>query len=553
MADVVGQSGSDVVGPRASAPPERAWRWLPAAVLAVLLAAAVGVFFTVRQAVNDQNGRILRERTGEIGLLLESAVGNIPATMSGLGVATRLGADPAQAFVREARIQPGLNPTQTVALVHPASGGTITVQAVAGPPRLSVGDRLTGPRAAAIGQALAGRTASTPVLGLGQARVIGFAVGPPTTAPGTAIFLQAPIDPAAAARSAVTHARPFDELSVALYAAPRATPSQLVLETASTPLHGAVARQTIAVGGRSWLIATSARSPLVGTFANAVPWVILAVGVAIALISGGVLLLLQRRREYALALVDVRTGELARSMADLEDTQEKLVFQERLAAIGQMAAAVGHELRNPLAVLTNTLYLIRAGFSDEEEQRMGRHVDRAEREVGAAVVIVESLLEFARAREPLDEPVDLGDLVEEALSVAPPPEGVEVVREGLESAPAVRADHQQLRQVLLNLITNAYQAMGGVGVLTVRAQSDPDTGVELAVSDTGSGMDTETLEHVFDAFFTRKAKGIGLGLAVTKRIVEAHGAAIAVESEPGAGTTFAITLPHERVAEGVPT
>jgi signal transduction histidine kinase len=552
MADVVGQSGSDVVGPRVSAPPERAWRWLPGAVLVVLLAAAVGVFFTVRQAVNDQNGRILRERTGEIGLLLESAVGNIPATMSGLGVATRLGADPAQAFVREARIQPGLKPTQTVALVH-RSGGTITVQAVAGLPGLSAGDRLTGPRAAAIDQALAGHTASTPVLGRGQARVIGFAVGPPMTAPGTAIFLQAPIDPAAAARSAVTHARPFDELSVALYAAPRPTPSQLVLETASTPLHGTVARQRIAVGGRSWLIAASARSPLVGTFANAVPWVILAVGVAIALISGGVLLLLQRRREYALALVDVRTGELARSMADLEDAQEKLVFQERLAAIGQMAAAVGHELRNPLAVLTNTLYLIRAGFSDEEEQRMGRHVDRAEREVGAAVVIVESLLEFARAREPLDEPVDLGDLVEEALSVAPPPEGVEVVREGLESAPAVRADHQQLRQVLLNLITNAYQAMAGVGVLTVRAQSDPDAGVELAVSDTGSGMDTETLDHVFDAFFTRKAKGIGLGLAVTKRIVEAHGAAIAVESEPGAGTTFAITLPHERVVEGVPT
>src|SRR5690349_10083555 len=153
MADVVGQSGSDVVGPRVSAPPERAWRWLPGAVLAVLLAAAVGVFFTVRQAVNDQNGRILRERTGEIGLLLESAVGNVPATMSGLGVATRLGADPAQAFLREARIQPGLNPTQTVALVH-RSGGTITVQAVAGLPRLSAGDRLTGPRAAAIDQAL---------------------------------------------------------------------------------------------------------------------------------------------------------------------------------------------------------------------------------------------------------------------------------------------------------------------------------------------------------------------------------------------------------------
>jgi signal transduction histidine kinase len=312
-------------------------------------------------------------------------------------------------------------------------------------------------------------------------------------------------------------------------------------------------RQTIAVGGRRWLLAASAQSPLVGTFANAVPWVILAVGIAIAGVSGGVLLFFQRRRDYALALVDVRTRELERSMADLKATQEKLVFQERLAAIGQVAAAVGHELRNPLAVLTNTLYLIRAGFSGDEEQRMGRHVDRAEREVGAAVVIVESLLEFARAREPLDESVDLGDLVEEALSVAPPPEGVEVQLEGLETAPVVRADHQQLRQVLLNLVTNAYQAMAGVGLLTIRAQAAPDGGVELAVSDTGSGMDAETAAHVFDAFFTRKAKGIGLGLAVTKRIVEAHGAAITVESAVDGGTTFAVTLPSARVAEEVPT
>ena len=184
---------------------------------------------------------------------------------------------------------------------------------------------------------------------------------------------------------------------------------------------------------------------------------------------------------------------------------------------------------------------------------MGRHVDRAEREVGAAVVIVESLLEFARAREPLDETVDLGDLVDEALSVAPPPEAVEVVRDGLDIAPVVCADHQQLRQVLLNLITNAYQAMGGDGVLTIRAQADADGGVELAVSDTGAGMDAETAAHVFDAFFTRKAKGIGLGLAVTKRIIEAHGADIAIESEVGTGTTFSIRLPHTRVAEGVPT
>ena len=201
---------------------------------------------------------------------------------------------------------------------------------------------------------------STPVFHPAGASFIGFAVGPPMTAPGTAIYLQAPVDPAAAARAPVTHARPFDELSVALYAAPHADRSQLVLATTTTPLTGPVARQTIAVGGRSWLLAASARGPLVGTFANAVPWVILVVGVLIALSSGAVLVVFQRRRDYALALVDVRTRELATSMAELEEMQGKLVFQERLAAIGQMAAAVGHELRNPLAVLTNTLYLIRS-------------------------------------------------------------------------------------------------------------------------------------------------------------------------------------------------
>jgi signal transduction histidine kinase len=546
MADVV------AVGRPGAAARERAWRWLPPAVLVVLLAAAVGVFLTVRQAVDGQNVRILRERTGEIGLLLESAVGNIPATMSGLGVASRLGASPAQAFLREARIQPGLKPTQTVTLVHRTAAGFV-VEAAAGLPTLAAGDTLTGPRAAAVRRALAGTTASTPVLGHGQTRVIGFAVGPPTTAPDTAIYLQAPVDPAAAARSRVTHARPFDDLTVALYATPRRDQSQLVLATAPTPLHGLVAQQTIAVGDRRWLLAASARAPLVGTFANAAPWVILAVGVGIALVSCGALLLFQRRRDYALSLVEVRTRELERSMSELEQAQGRLVFQERLAAIGQMAAAVGHELRNPLAVLTNTMYLLRAGFAGDEERRLGRHVDRAEREVGAAVVIVESLLEFARDREPLDEPVDLGDLVDEALSVAPPPDAVEVVRSGLETAPVVRGDHQQLRQVLLNLITNAYQAMDGDGVLTIRAQAASGGGLELTVSDTGSGMDAETASHVFDAFFTRKAKGIGLGLAVSKRIVEAHGATIAVESEVGAGTTFAFTFPHARVAESVPT
>jgi signal transduction histidine kinase len=217
------------------------------------------------------------------------------------------------------------------------------------------------------------------------------------------------------------------------------------------------------------------------------------------------------------------------------------VLQERLAAIGQVAAAVGHELRNPLGVLTNALYLIRARVPEPEREAVGRHLDIAEREVAASANIVESLLDFAREREPATASVDLADLLEEALSVAPPPADVRVERR-IETLPSIRADRQQLRQVLLNLLTNGYEAMDGSGTLTLDAR--PVNGhVELRVADTGTGMDPETAARVFEPFFTTKAKGIGLGLPVTKRIMEMHGGTIVAESEAGAGTTFVLTVP----------
>jgi signal transduction histidine kinase len=102
--------------------------------------------------------------------------------------------------------------------------------------------------------------------------------------------------------------------------------------------------------------------------------------------------------------------------------------------------------------------------------------------------------------------------------------------------------------VLLNLLTNAYAAMDGTGVLTIEAAADGG-GVEIRVTDSGSGMDEETVNHIFDPFYTRKAKGIGLGLAVTRRIVEAHGGTIAARSAPGEGTTFVIGLPGALVTK----
>ena len=222
---------------------------------------------------------------------------------------------------------------------------------------------------------------------------------------------------------------------------------------------------------------------------------------------------------------------------------------ENMAAIGQLAATVGHELRNPLAVVTNVLYLMKAGTKAAADEPIHRHIATAEREISAATLIVADILDFSAGRGPILAPMEICDLVAEALSVAPPPDGVQVVQRG--ELQVVDADRDQIRQVLLNLMTNAYDSMPGGGVLTISTTSVPGS-AQITLTDTGMGMDEATRDRIFAPFFTKKTRGIGLGLAVTKRIMEAHGGTIAVQSTPSAGSSFTLTLPVHAAMVSVP-
>jgi len=527
---------------------------VPLLVLVVVAGGAALAFYVVRHTVEQQEQRILEERTGEVALLLQNAVATVPSTLRSLGVAARVGESPIAAFLAEARVQAGENEAQTVALAVRAGSRFAVVAAIG--PQLQPGDFLEGERLETATRAFAEpELVTTPVFTTGSTRSLGYALGPPVAPGGHVIYLETPIAPQSAV--AFTQQRPFEELDAAVYTDTAASPDQLVLTTTTdTPLRGEVARDEIEVGSERWLLVATAREALVGSFAKAVPWLVLAIGLLMAFVATAVVLVLQRRRDYALALVDERTEELRSSLEQLEDTQGRLVLQERLAALGRVAAAVGHELRNPLGVLTNALYLVRSrlarvdGVPEEEKARLGKHIDTAEREIGAAVVIVESLLDFARERRPATEPVDFADLLDESLSVAPPRPGVEVVRDGLEELPPLLADRGQLRQVVLNLITNSYEAMDGEGVLTIAANVR-DGELELTFSDTGSGLDEETAKRVFEPFFTQKAKGIGLGLAVSKRIVEAHGGTISGTGSD-TGATFTLAMPLAPAVDVVP-
>ncbi len=225
---------------------------------------------------------------------------------------------------------------------------------------------------------------------------------------------------------------------------------------------------------------------------------------------------------------------------ELEDAQERLLRSERLATIGQLAASVGHELRNPLGVLQNLLYLLNLKLQDADE-KVQKYLATMQKELLRSDKIVSELLEFSRRRKPSPEPTDLNGVIEEVLSKVSIPQGIEVVRDSAD-LPTVTADHEQLQSVFLNLISNGIQAMPEGGDLTVKT-SHSNGFVKIAISDTGIGIPETNLKKIFDPLFTTKPKGIGLGLSITKNLIENHGGTMDVESTPNKGSTFLVKLP----------
>jgi signal transduction histidine kinase len=512
-------------------------------VLVGFLALAVGLYVGAARVADDQEHRLLAERTGEVGELLATALSTtLQADL--LALATASQQPSGQAFSRLAQSQVGSSPTTTVALLA-GSGSTWAVHQSFGP-NLAAGQRLTG-QPLALAQAADAQLRSRVLVLPGGKKLLVVALGSPATAPGTVVYEEAVVDPTRP--TAITQSQPFHELNVALYAG--STPSKanlIIATTARTPLPGSTATYSLPVGHDHWLVVASARNSLSGSLASNIAGILFLATLLIGLAMGAVVEAIGRRHDYALTLVSQRTKALRESVHTLEQTQEALVASERLAALGEMAATVGHELRNPLGVLTNSLFLIRTAVAPDAGERLARQLDTADREVAAATLIVSDLLEFSRPRAANPTPVDVTELLDEAVSVAPPPTGITITHEGAPAA-HVLADRDQLRQVVLNLLTNAYDAMPDGGQVTLSARTTRED-IEIAVADTGVGMDDETRAQVFDPFFSLKVKGTGLGLAVSKRIVEAHAGSLTMTSQQGHGCTATIRLPHAFVGAG---
>ena len=244
--------------------------------------------------------------------------------------------------------------------------------------------------------------------------------------------------------------------------------------------------------------------------------------------------MLEEYTENLEKLVEERTRELKAS-------QEKLLKAQRMATIGEIAAMVGHDLRNPLTGIAGAVYYLKMRLGSKLDDKSKEMLEIIEKDVEYSNKIISDLLDMSKeiVLELTEASPSL--LIEEALSQIEVPKNIRVVNQ-TQSKPKIRVDKDKMKRVFLNIIRNAFDAMPKGGKLEIHSE-EKDCWLEITFRDTGVGMSQEVLKKIWKPFFTTKAKGMGLGLSISKRIVEAHGGCITVRSKKGKGTCFTVKIP----------
>ena len=246
-----------------------------------------------------------------------------------------------------------------------------------------------------------------------------------------------------------------------------------------------------------------------------------------------------------------------KDLTRVEQLEERERLRDRLASLGEMAAGIAHELKNPLAGIEVMAGLLRRQVQDSPDAQSLLADILSEAKLANAIVV--EMLEFVRPVRLQVEHTDLADVLQQSVTMAESkaPRGhVEVTVNVEPGLPHIHADHHQLSQVFTNLVANAFEALDGKGHIAISAVTSaiepdpalaglhpPTPAVIVEVTDDGPGLKADVTEKIFDPFFTTKPQGSGLGLAIVRKIVDAHDGRIDVNSEPGAGARFRVTLP----------
>lgn len=235
--------------------------------------------------------------------------------------------------------------------------------------------------------------------------------------------------------------------------------------------------------------------------------------------------------------------ELQLSHQELEQAQTQLIRTEKLASLGQLAAGVAHEINNPLGTITIYAHILLKGMDKDDPRR--EDVELIVNESNRAKEIVQGLLSFARETKLRPGAVNVNDLLEDVLGLVANQSlfhNIKIRKSLFQGLPTIVADEMQLKQVFLNIILNAAQAMEGKGKLSITTSPERRQ-IKVKIRDTGPGIPPEVVKNIFSPFFTTKEKGTGLGLAISYGIIERHNGKIDVDTALGKGSTFRVSLP----------
>jgi signal transduction histidine kinase/CheY-like chemotaxis protein len=507
-----------------------------AATVAVLLTVAMTVVAALgaRAVVRGQEHRLLHERAVELQLFLSSLVGSLQVNLRAAGVAALHDTAPSASFAVNAQAVVGTTSTLVVAK---EVDGTFRV-VISSPNKVAADTALTGTRDELARRAV--RSPSAIVDGMvqdpsGMRVVLMVSLG--ETTPAVA-YLDAPITPAQPAPT--TKNSPYRDLNVQIYLSKVADPKTLVLGSGELAAKGTYKDiQHMPVGDDSWLIVTSARTPLVGSFAQAFPWLIVAGGALLTLLLAALAETLARRRSYALNLVEQRTKTLREAQLAAESAnRSKSEFLSRMS----------HELRTPLNAVLGFGQLLEMDDLTIEQRQAVNHITRGGRHLLDLINEILDISHIEAGQLSLSlEPVLVSDVVDDIVELVRPlaaDRSISVLSSEAERCQKyVQADRQRLKQILLNLLGNSIKYNRQGGSVLISCVSADEGQVRIVVTDTGPGIPEEKRDLLFTPFERLGAEqtsveGTGIGLALSRRLAEAMDGTLDFESTPGRGSTF---------------
>ena len=568
--------GVDVVSVKRRERSQALWRprWLSVVVMLAALVLGLALLSLSRAANHRDEQRLITLQAQDAKTAFTALIGQIESSMSSVGSVAAATDSTPQAMDRLAASDPAVGIFSAIETLHRSVGGIMSVTSKRGTPSAPL-PGLGGSKGHALDEVIAhGGFSILGFFGSGQGRRLAVAEGAPLVPNTYVVYAELPLP------AGTTIPSSFPNLKYALYTGTNTNAPVLIATTKSLPLSGQVVSQLVDLndldsntlpksGDSTLLFVVSISGSVLGSLSDALPWILGGIALLAGLMVVFVFEATSRRKDQALALVDVlehKNIELDRvidEQAEAERTRVRLEGElrqaQRMEAVGRLAGGVAHDFNNLLAVIINYGDFIAEGLAkDDPLQEDVAEVRKAARR---AADLTRQLLVFSRRDLVTPSVLDVNDSITNLLNLLRRTLGEEIALNTVlaPDLPRVLADPGELEQVLVNLAVNSRDAISGSGAITIetseqvldeeasRAHADLSPGryVRISVTDTGCGMTPEVSSQIFEPFFTTKGPGAGtgLGLSTVYAIANRYGGCVTVYSEVDVGTTFKVYFP----------